>query len=121
MVGRRVHHRRRGHGDEGEHHRGADHGRGRHAQEIDQHRHQQEPAADAHDRADEADDESDGPDRDRRDVDARALEAHLERQPVEPGMAARPAQLDRLALPRADDRAHALDHHQRPTAPSSTT
>ncbi len=27
-------------------------------------------------------------------------------------MAARPAQLDRLALLRADDGAHALDHHQ---------
>ena len=32
---------------------------GRHAQEIDQHRHQQEAAADAHDGADEADDEAD--------------------------------------------------------------
>ena len=33
LVGRRMHHRSRGHGDEGQHHGGADHGRGRYAQE----------------------------------------------------------------------------------------
>ena len=93
VVGRGVHHRRRRHGDEREHHRGADHRRGRHAQEIDQHRHQQEAAADAHDRADEADDEADRPDRNGGHVDLRALEAQLERQPVNPGVAAGPAQL----------------------------
>src|SRR5674476_518289 len=47
------------HRDEVEQHRGADHGRGRHAQERDQHRRQQEAAADAHDGADETDDEPD--------------------------------------------------------------
>src|SRR5262249_10159973 len=36
-------------------------------------------------------------------MDARAFEAQLERQAMHPGMAAGPAQLDRLALPRADD------------------
>jgi hypothetical protein len=36
----------------------------------------------------------------------------LERQSMNPGVAAGPAQFDRLALPRAHDGAHALDHHQ---------
>src|SRR5215467_2468064 len=31
---------------------------------------------------------------------------------MDPSMATGPAQLDRLALPRADDGAHALGHHQ---------
>src|SRR5262249_43069429 len=102
----------RRHGDQRQYHLGADDGRGRHPQDVDQHRHQQEPAADAHDGADEADDEADAPDRDRRDVDARALEPQLERQAVDPGVGARPPQLHRLPPAGTNDGAHALDHHQ---------
>ena len=112
VVGGGVHHRRRRHGDQRQHHRGADHGRGRHPQEIDQHRHQQEAAADAHDGADEADDEADRPDRDGRDVDLRALEPHLQRQPVDPGVRAAAPRRRRLALLLAHDGAHALADHQ---------
>ena len=46
-------------------------------------------------------------------IDPRALETQLERQPMQPGVAAGPAQLDRLALPLADDRARAFDHEHR--------
>src|SRR5262249_30758202 len=77
-----------------------------------QHGHQQEPSADAHDRSDEADDKSDPQDGDRGDINARAFEAQLEWQPMDPSMATGPAQLDRLALPGADDGAHALGYHQ---------
>ena len=78
---------------------------------VDQHRHQQEAAADAHDGADEADDEADPPDRDRRDVDLRALEPDLERQPVNPGVAP-PRAISAACRLRAHDRPHAFDDHQ---------
>ena len=59
-----------------------------------------------------ADDEADRQHRDRRDVDFRALEPHLQRQAVKPDMAAGPAQLGRLALAAADDGAGAFADHQ---------
>src|SRR5215208_136334 len=74
MVGHRVQHGGEHHGDQREHHRGADHGRGRYPQQIDQQRHQDETAADAHHGAEEPDDEPDHHDRDDRQVDLRALE-----------------------------------------------
>ena len=51
-------------------------------------------------------------DRNRADIEARALEAHLERQPVNPAVLARPAQGSRTAEPRVDDRPHQLGQHQ---------
>jgi hypothetical protein len=112
MVGGGVDDGRVRHGDECQHHGGADHDAGRHAEKIDQRGHQQEAAADAHDGADEADEESDGPDRDDRDIDLRGLEPHLQRQPVDPHVAPRAADFGRASLACAQDRPHAFhDHH----------
>ena len=60
----------------------------RHAQEIDHRRDHNETTADAHDRRHEADKHADDDRRQYTDVKLRALEAHLERQPVDPGMLA---------------------------------
>ena len=53
------------------------------------------------------------------DVDLRALEPHLKRQPVKPGVAAGPAQLDRLALAAADDGPRAFATISTPTTPKA--
>src|SRR5262249_57971423 len=107
-----MHDRGGGHGHQREDHRRANDRRGGHPQHVDQHRYQQKSAADAHNGSDKADDKPDAPDRDRGDVDARALEPQLERQSVDPGMTAGLAQLDGLTLSRANDGAYALGHHQ---------
>ncbi len=59
-------------------------------------------------------DEADAPDRDRRHVDLGALEAHLQRQAVDPGMACR-RRRSVTGSPRCarSDGAHALIDHQR--------
>ena len=103
MIGDRMQQGGEHHGDQGQHHRGADHGRGRHPQQIDHDRHQDEAAADAHHRADEADHEADDDDGDHRQVDLGALEAHLQRQSVDPAMAARAARGHRDAAPGPQD------------------
>src|SRR5262249_20385375 len=77
----------------------------------------QEAAADAHDGADEADQEADTPDRNGRDVDLGLLEPQLERQAVDPGMAAAAPDFRRPAMPGADDRPGALDDRQRAHRP----
>jgi hypothetical protein len=56
-------------------------------------------------------DEADGPDRNGRDVDLGALEAHLQRQAVHPGVGAGAPQHRRLALLLAPDRADAFVDH----------
>ena len=112
MVGDRVQHGGEHHGHQRQHHRGADHGRGRHPQQIDHDRDQDEAAADAHHRADEADDQADHDDRNDRQVDLGALEAHLQRQAVNPAVAARAPRQRRHAAPRPHDRAQALPEHQ---------
>ena len=59
VIGRRMHDDGDRHGDEREDQRGADHDRGRHPHDVDQRRHHQEAAADAHEGRDELDDEAD--------------------------------------------------------------
>ena len=78
MINGRVHNRGGCHGDECEYHRRSDHRRSWHPQYVDQHRHQQKAAADAHNCSDKPDDESDPPDRDGGDINARAFEAQLQ-------------------------------------------
>ena len=112
MIGDRMQHGGEHHGDQRQHHRGADHGRGRHPQQIDHQRHQDEAAADAHDRADEADHEADHDDGNHGEIDLGALEAHLQRQAVDPAMAAGAAHRHRAAAPGAQHRAQAFPEHQ---------
>ena len=83
-----------------------------HAQEVDQRRHDDEAAADAEQRAEDADAEAERDDRDDADVEHRALEAHLERQAVKPGVLAGPAQRRRPAGARVEDGADRLGQHQ---------
>ena len=74
-------------GDEGDlEQRGADHDLGRHADQVDHRRHHQEAAADAHDRDQDAGDDAEAERHQRADVEPRAVEAHLERQAVQPEM-----------------------------------
>ena len=112
MVGRRMQQGGEHHGHQCQHHRGADHGRGRHPQHIDHQRHQDEAAADAHDRADEADDQADHDHGNHGQIDLRALEAHLQRQAVDPAMAAGTARGGGTAAPGPQQCAQAFPEHQ---------
>ena len=111
MVGGRVQDGCEHHGDQGEHHRGADHGRGRHPQQIDHDRDQDEAAADAHHRADEADDDSDRDYGNDRQVDLGALEPQFQRQAVNPAMASGPARRRRNTAPCPQDCTQAFPEH----------
>ena len=113
VIGRGMQYRGRRHGEKCQDHRRADHRRRRHPQQVDQHRHEQKTAADAHDRADEAYDETDDHDRDRGYVDFRSFEPHLQRQAVEPGVTAGTTQFGGHSPAPAHDRAHTFGDHQR--------
>ena len=112
MVGDRVQHGGEHHGHQRQHHRSADHGRGRYPQQIDHDRDQDEAAADAHHRADKSDDQPDHNDRNDRQVDLGALEAHLQRQPVDPAVAAGAAHRYRDAAADAQYGAQPFPEHQ---------
>src|SRR6202011_1197272 len=111
VVGDRMQHGGEHHGDQGEHHRGADHGRGRHPQQIDHDRDQDKATADAHHGADESDHHADDDDWNHRKVNLGALEAHLQRQAVDPAVAAGAAHRHLDTAVYAHDRAQALPEH----------
>ena len=71
--------------------------------QVDQRRHQDEAAADAEERAEEADADAEHHHRDHADIELRALEAHLEGQPVDPVVLAGLPERRRLAAPRIED------------------
>ena len=90
-------------------------------QQVDQRRHHDEAAADAHDRRQEADAGAEREHRDDADEQLRGLEPHLQRQPVDPvvlaGFFARAAPL-RVARRIAFTLSTSISP---PTVPSSTT
>ena len=77
MVGNGVQQGGECHGDQGQHHGGANHRGGWDPQQIDHDRDQDEAAADAHHRADKADDDADNDDRNHRQIDLGTLEPHF--------------------------------------------
>src|SRR3546814_10384145 len=64
--------------------RGADHHRGRHAEQVDHRGHYDEATADAHDGGQHADQKADHDGQQRRDVELGLAEAHLQRKAVQP-------------------------------------
>ncbi len=99
-------------GDEGElKERGADDDAGRHADQIDHRRDEDEAAADAQAGGEQPDEHARHERHERRDVEPRLGEAHLERQPVQPIMLVQPpAQIGQASPP--EDGTDALDEHQ---------
>ena len=108
-----VHERRVGRDEDDLEQRGADDDVGRHLQQIDQRRHHDEAAADAHDRRQEADAGAEAEHRDDADEELRGAEAHLQRQAVDPVVLARAASASAPRRRRgAPDRVDALHQHQ---------
>ena len=93
--GQRMDHGRRRADREDHHQAGADHDARRHAEQIDHRRDEDEAAADAEEDGEDAGDEAERERRDRRDVQARAVEAPAQRKRGDPAIVPRRRRLRR--------------------------
>ena len=94
----RMDHRRRRADREDHHQAGADDDARRHPEQIDHRRDQDEAAADAEEDGEHAGDEAERERRDRRNVEARAVEAPAQRQRGDPAVVPRPRSSAAAAL-----------------------
>src|SRR5262249_45168430 len=91
--------------------RGAGHHRGRHAEHVDHRWHNDDPAADPHDRREDADEKTEPQGQEAADIELRAAKAHLEREAMHPEVLVQLA-LAGAGTAAAQEGARPLDQHQ---------
>ena len=110
VGGQRVDHRRRRADRQDHDQAGADHDARRHAEQIDHRRDEDEAAADAEQHGQDAGDEAERQRRERRDVEARAVEAPAQRKRGDPAVVARRARRRRPGADVAERDQRILEH-----------